>query len=76
MMLLGQMKWKWLIHDNTGRYWLVFGGDWSVWGGTGWFLMVLGQYWVVTGHYRAVLAGNWWYLVSMERYWLVLGGTG
>ena len=29
------MKRNWLIHDNTGRYWLVFGEDGSVWGGTG-----------------------------------------
>ena len=38
------MKRNWLIHDNTGLYWLVFGGDGSVWGGTGWYLVVLGQY--------------------------------
>ena len=38
------MKRNWLIHDNTGRYWLVFGGDGSVWGGIGWYLVVLGQY--------------------------------
>ena len=38
------MKRNWLIHDNTGRYWLVFGGDGSVWGGNGWYLVVLGQY--------------------------------
>ena len=31
------------MHDNTGRYWLVFGEDGSVWGGTGWYLVVLGQ---------------------------------
>ena len=38
------MKQNWLMHDNTGRYWLVFGEDGSVWGGTGWYLVVLGQY--------------------------------
>ena len=44
------MKRNWLIHDNTGRYWLVFGGDGSVWGRTGWCLVVLGQYnWVLRG---------------------------
>ena len=42
------MKRNWLIHDNTGRYWLVFGGDRSVWGGNGWYLVVM-------GHYRVVL---------------------
>ena len=41
---LVSMKWNWLIHDNTGRYWLVFSGDGSVWGGTGWNLVVLGYY--------------------------------
>ena len=38
------MKRYWLIHDYTGRYWLVFGGDGSIWGGTGCYLVVLGQY--------------------------------
>ena len=40
------MKRNWFIHDvdDTGQYWLVFGGDGSVWGGTGWYLVVLGQY--------------------------------
>ena len=38
------MKRNWLIHDDIWRYWLVFGGDVSVWGGTGWYLVVLGQY--------------------------------
>ena len=33
------MKRNWLIHDNTGRYWLVFGGDGAVLVGT-W------RYWV------------------------------
>ena len=26
------------------RYWLVHGGTGSVWGGTGWYMVVLGQY--------------------------------
>ena len=43
MMLLGQYEAE-LVDDNTERYWLVFGGDGSVWGGTGWYLVVLGQY--------------------------------
>ena len=38
------MKRNWLIHDNTGRYWLEFGGAWSVWSSTDWYLVVLGQY--------------------------------
>ena len=25
------------------QYWIVFGGAGSVWGGTGWYLVVLGQ---------------------------------
>ena len=46
MMLLGQHEAKLfiIIHDNTGWYWLLFGGDGSVWGSTGWCLVVLGQY--------------------------------
>ena len=51
------------------RYWLVLGGTWSIWGVTGWYLVVLGQY-------RAVLVGNFWNWDSIGRYWLVLGGTG
>ena len=43
------MKRNWLIPDNTGRYWLVFGGDGSVWGGTDWYLVVLGQHNLVLG---------------------------
>ena len=38
------MKRNWLIHYNYRQYWLVFGGDRSVWGGTGWYLVVLSQY--------------------------------
>ena len=26
------------------QYWLVLGGTGSVWGGTGWYMVVLGQY--------------------------------
>ena len=45
MMLLGQYEAELvLILDDTGRYWSVFGGDGSVWCGTGWYLVVLGQY--------------------------------
>ena len=47
-----------MIHDNTRRYWLVFGGDGSVWGGTGWYLVVLGQY-------KLILLGIMWYRVTI-----------
>ena len=43
-----------------GQYRAVLGGTWSVWGGTGWYLVVLGQY-------GAVLVGTWWNWVSMGR---------
>jgi len=55
------MKRNWLIHDNTGRNCLVFGGDDSVWGGTGWYLVVLGQY-------NLVLLSIKWYWVGI---WLL-----
>ena len=59
MMMLGQF-----------RVVLVgFGGIRSVWGGTGWYFLVLGQY-------GAVLVGTWWYLVSIGWYWLKYDGTG
>ena len=29
---------------SIGQYWLVLGDTGSVWGGTGWYLVVLGQY--------------------------------
>ena len=32
---------------SVGRYWLVFDGIGYVWGGTGWYLAILGQYRVV-----------------------------
>ena len=54
MMLLGQHEAE-LV--DTGRYWLVFGGDGSVWRGTGWYLMVLGQF-------NLVLLGIKWNWVS------------
>ena len=52
------MKWNWLIHDNNGRCWLVFGGTESVWGGSGWYLVALGQH-------NLVLLGIKWNLVSV-----------
>ena len=27
-----------------GRHWLAHGGNGSIWGGTGWYLVVLGQF--------------------------------
>ena len=42
---------------DTERYWLVLDGTWSVEGGTGWYLMVLGHYRVLC-QYRAVLVGT------------------
>ena len=40
-----------------------------MWGGTGWYSVVLGQC-------RPLLVDTWWYWVSVGRYWFVLGGTG
>ena len=51
------MKRNWLIHDNTGRYWLVFGGDGLIWGGTGWNLVVLGQ------HDLVLLCIKWYWVI-------------
>ena len=45
--------WYWV---NIGRYWLVFGGTGSVWGSTGWYLVILGQF-------NLVLFGIKWYWV-------------
>ena len=47
----------------------MLGGNESVGGGTGWYLVVLGQY-------RSVLIDTLWYWVNMERYWLIYDGTG
>ena len=45
------MKRNLLIHDNVGyvKGWLVLGGAGSVWGCTGWYLVVLGQSNLVMG---------------------------
>ena len=48
---------------------MLLGGTGSVYGGTVWYLVVLGQY-------RLVLVDTWWYWVSMKRYWLIFDGTG
>ena len=42
---------------NIRRYWLVFGGTGSVWGTTGWYLVILVQY-------KLVLFGIKWNLVK------------
>ena len=42
---------------------VVLVSTWSVGGGTGWFLVILGQY-------GAVLDGTWCYWVSRRRYCL------
>ena len=47
------MKRNWLINDNTGQYWLVFGSDGSVWVGAGSYMVILGQY-------NSVLLGIKW----------------
>ena len=56
---LGKKKRNWLIHDNIGS---VKGGAGSVWGCTGWYLVVLGQPYIRKVRktwYRLVLSGNW-----------------
>ena len=70
MMVLGQYRavlvgtwWYWV---NRRRYWLLFGGAGSVWGGTGCYMVVLGQY-------NLVLLGIKWNWVSTR---LVHGGDG
>ena len=54
-----------------GRYWLVRGGNGSVWGGPGWFLVVMGQCRVVLGLIcdgtGPVEAGTSWYLVVLGQ---------
>ena len=39
----------------------MLGGTESVWGVTGWFLLILGQF-------GAVLVGTWWYLVVLGQF--------
>ena len=46
--------WYWI---KKGQYWVVFGGTGSVWGSTGWYLVIL-------GHYNLVLCGIKWYWVN------------
>ena len=48
---------------------MVLGGNGSIEGGTGQYMMVLGQY-------RSVLVDTLWHWVSMEQYWFIYDGTG
>ena len=41
----------WWCLVSIRQYWLVCGGNGSVWGGVGWYLVILGQY-------GAVLVGS------------------
>ena len=64
MVELGQYRavpvgtwWYWV---SRRRYWLIHDGTGSVWGGTGWYLVVLGQMKKVLGQYNAVRAESIW----------------
>ena len=48
---------------------MIYAGNGTVEGSTGWYLVLLGQY-------GADLVDTWWYLDSIGRYWLILGDTG
>ena len=50
-----------MIHDNIGS---VKGGAGSVWGCTGWYLVVLGQSYLVLGQKNLVPIGIKWNWVS------------
>ena len=50
-------------------YWLIFGGAGSEWGGSGWYLVVLGQY-------TLVLLGIKWYWASIRLLCLYLSKKG
>ena len=54
--------WYWV---SARLDWLVFGGTGSVWGGTGWYLVILGQY-------NLVLLGTKWYWVGIGHLCLYL----
>ena len=47
---------------------MVLGCTGSVWGSTGWLLVILAQY-------GEVLVGTLWYWVSIEWYWLKYDGA-
>ena len=61
-----------------GRYWFVIGGTGSVWGSTGWYLVVLGQFraaLVDTFGTGSVKGGTGRYLVVLGQYGAVLVGS-
>ena len=65
---------------RKGRFSMVLGATGSLWGSTGWYLMVqclcrTGWYLVVLGQFRMVLVmfGAWWWWVRRGQYWVVLG---
>ena len=47
--------WYWV---TMGRYWLVHGGSGSVWGCTGWYMVVLSQYNLVLLSIKLYLVGK------------------
>ena len=59
-----------------GRFWLVHGCAWSVWGDAGWYMVILGQYRALLVVFLVVLIDIGWYWVSMEQNWLIHDGTG
>ena len=48
------------------RNWLIYNNIWSVKGGTGWYLLVLGQSNLVLGQNNLVPIGIKWYWVSLR----------
>ena len=51
----------WLCLVSIGQYWLVCGGNGSVWGGIGCYLVEMGQYgwsWLVLGGNGSVYGGT------------------
>ena len=56
-----------------GQCWLVLGDTGSVWGGLGWFLVVMGQCRVVLGLIcDGTGPGTIWYLVVLGQYGVAL----
>ena len=58
-----------MVEIRKRRYLLLLGGIGSVWGGAGWYLVVMGQY-------RAVRVDSWFDWVTMKRNWLMHDNTG
>ena len=61
-MVLGQyralMVGTWCYWVSMGRYWLVRGGNGSVWGSPDWFLVVMGQCRVVLVYICMLVVGQ------------------